>query len=325
MSRVYFASFFRERIYFCTDVMREDQQDHTVVAGEDSENTDGNGDGTTTTPRSRSEDAVTWLLAYLSSGSVDASAETLATVEGMTLTPGAIRAVETARAAVDAVQKVGWEQDSVNKELQSRARDITISLAGVAASSYGHKYHPMVDVCAAMGLGESAGDPAVRLQSIAALSSDVLKLRADHARARSRLDAVRWECRVSARALSAALQASEELSRGIAERETSAAKAWERLSTYDAKTAEYDAATSVAKQQVRESGIDQSCTHDAVMALAKKNRQLKRDMDADKDAADAYLDLPPDLDLAKRKLRELIEEVREADEKIQAALNGFME
>jgi len=61
------------------------------------------------------------------------------------------------------------------------------------------------------------------------------------------------------------------------------------------------------------------------MALAKKNRQLKRDLDADKATADAYLDLPPDIDLAKLSLANLRDQVRAADEKIQAALNGFME
>lgn len=299
------------------------------------ENTQTNvdGDGTTSTPRSRSEDAVTWLLAYLSSGNVEVSAETLATVERMTLTPGGIRTVETARAAVEAAQKVNWEQDSVNAALQSRAQDVTRSLGGVADSYSGnnkdngkpHKYHPLVDACAALGLGESAGDPAVRLEAVAALSCDVLKLRAEHACQRSKLATARSECRVSARALGTALLAGEALSRGISQREAVSAKSWERVTTYDAKTAEYDAAGAVAKQQVRASGIDQSCTHDAVMGLAKKNRQLKRDLEADKDTAQGYLDLPPDLELAKQRIAAVKEEVRAADEKIQAALNGFME
>jgi len=242
----------------------------------------------------------------------------------MTLTPGAIRAVETARAAVEAVQKVGWEEDTVNKQLGARARDVARSLEEVTAV-YGHKYHPLVDACAALGLGESAGDPCVRLGAVATLCSDILKCRAQHASGLEKLASVRTECRAAARALERSLLASEELSRGIETRNKVAEKCWERVSTYDAKTAEYDEAAAVAKQHVRASGIDQSCTHHAVMALAKKNRQLKRDLDADKATADAYLDLPPDIDLAKLSLANLRDQVRAADEKIQAALNGFME
>jgi len=154
------------RIYFTTYGMRENHRNDGQADG------DVNQGGNTLTPRSRSEDAVTWLLAYLSSGSVDVSAETLVTVERMTLTPGAIRAVETARAAVEAVQKVGWEEDTVNKQLGARARDVARSLEEVTAV-YGHKYHPLVDACAALGLGESAGDPCVRVGAVATLCSDI--------------------------------------------------------------------------------------------------------------------------------------------------------
>lgn len=271
----------------------------------------------------RAEDATKWLLSRLEAE--NQPAEVIATVERLLLTEGGVRAIETARMAVETAETARNGETAMNSRMDTRARACATALERYTiAASNNSTTHALARVCASLGMGENAGDYGARLDAISGVASGVLRSRAEVTKAQAHQRAAATEARVCARAYAAAQRAGAALRGGSERRGVRAAKAWDRVAVLDAKTAEYDVAAKARKEVVRSSGVDVNCTHEAVAKWAKQMRALKRANEADVAAAEGYLDLPPDLHMAKEKVRLLREEVAELDGKMQDALSDFV-
>lgn len=276
---------------------------------------------TTVTMRSvtaaSTEDATKWLLNRLQS--MNYSAEVITTVEQLLLTEGGVRAIETARLNVQTAEFARNGESGMNMRMDTRARACANALQRYSTA------HPLARVCAVLGMGENSGDNAARLDAVSEIAIGLLSSRAKVSRAEAKQRDAVVEASVCARAYAATKHASETLRLGVEKRGVKAVKEWDRVAVLDAKSIEYDRAASERKDLVRNSGVDVNCTHEAVAKWAKQLRAMKRENEADVAAAQGYLDLPPDLHLAREKVVELREQLAELDQKIQDALAGFVQ
>ncbi len=262
------------------------------------------------------EDATQWLLTRLRMQ--EYPTEVIAGVERLLLTEGGVRAIETARVAVQAAEAARTGEAAMNVRMDTRVHGCAAALQRYSTP------HPLARLCAVLGMGENAGDPAARIDAVSGVAMGLLASRAVVARAQARQRNAALEAQACARAYAAAQRAGVSLLSGTEARSGRAAKAWDRVAVLDAKTLEYDAAAGERKDRVRESGVDVNCTHEAVGKWAKQVRALRSSSEADKAAAEGYLDLPPDVDLARERVREVREQLALMDRQIQEALKGFV-
>ncbi|KAJ8901998.1 hypothetical protein NDN08_004199 [Rhodosorus marinus] len=106
-----------------------------------------------------------------------------------------------------------------------------------------------------------------------------------------------------------------EVIRGTLERKNKAA-------TLRLKTLEYQKVCKQAKSSVLSSGVNTDLTHEAVLSVSEEVLQCERDVQEYRQLANAYLNLPPDLILAKQKLAEKKRECKELEQEVARLMNG---
>lgn len=221
----------------------------------------------------RIQEALSWLRAQLAH---DTGTQTY--LDSLSPTPNVLRTIETARIAIEAA------------EASRTARPRTSTTPPALRPP---RTHALAAATASLGLREDAGHGAARASAAAQLSSTLLHARTSRARAHAALSRAQSDARSAARQLADARGSARALRDGAEARARNGAGDWDRVAIFDAKRAEYADGAAGAKRNVRASGVDTTCTHDALEGKAEEVEGLRDRLATDQQAVATYRGLPP--------------------------------